>query len=49
MRILIWHVHGSWMTSFVAGPHDYVPAPAAGPRPRRSRPGPDVELAGDGP
>jgi glycosyltransferase involved in cell wall biosynthesis len=21
MRILIWHVHGSWMTSFVQGPH----------------------------
>jgi len=24
MRILIWHVHGSWMTSFVAGPDDYL-------------------------
>jgi hypothetical protein len=24
MRILIWHVHGSWTTAFVAGPHDYV-------------------------
>jgi hypothetical protein len=24
MRILIWHVHGSWLTSFVAGHHDYV-------------------------
>jgi hypothetical protein len=24
MRILVWHVHGSWMTSFVAGHHDYV-------------------------
>jgi len=24
MRILIWHVHGSWMTSFVSGNHDYV-------------------------
>ena len=24
MRILAWHVHGSWMTSFVAGRHDYV-------------------------
>ncbi|HET8600763.1 MAG TPA: glycosyltransferase [Segeticoccus sp.] len=24
MRILLWHVHGSWTTSFVAGSHDYV-------------------------
>ena len=24
MRVLIWHVHGSWATSFVAGEHDYV-------------------------
>ena len=24
MRILIWHVHGSWTTSFVQGGHDYV-------------------------
>jgi hypothetical protein len=24
MRILIWHVHGSWLTSFVQGHHDYV-------------------------
>lgn len=24
MRILLWHVHGSWTTSFVSGPHDYV-------------------------
>ena len=24
MRVLAWHVHGSWMTSFVQGPHDYV-------------------------
>ena len=24
MRILIWHVHGSWTTSFVAGQHDYL-------------------------
>ncbi|QCU78079.1 glycosyltransferase family 1 protein [Citricoccus sp. SGAir0253] len=24
MRILIWHVHGSWMTSFVQGRHDYL-------------------------
>jgi glycosyltransferase involved in cell wall biosynthesis len=24
VRILAWHVHGSWMTSFVQGPHDYL-------------------------
>lgn len=24
MRILLWHVHGSWTTSFVQGSHDYV-------------------------
>lgn len=24
MRVLAWHVHGSWMTSFVQGAHDYV-------------------------
>lgn len=24
MRVLIWHVHGSWMTSFVSGPDDFV-------------------------
>jgi hypothetical protein len=24
VRILIWHVHGSWTTSFVQGEHDYV-------------------------
>lgn len=24
MRILIWHVHGSWMTSFVQGTHTYL-------------------------
>jgi hypothetical protein len=22
--VLVWHVHGSYMTSFVAGPHDYL-------------------------
>lgn len=33
MRILLWHVHGSWTTSFVHGPHDYfVPVvPDRGP------------------
>lgn len=24
MRILIWHVHGSWMRSFVSGRHEYL-------------------------
>ncbi|WP_066948015.1 glycosyltransferase [Microtetraspora fusca] len=24
MKILLWHVHGSWTTSFVQGRHDYV-------------------------
>ncbi|MDX6239488.1 MAG: hypothetical protein QOG10_4303 [Kribbellaceae bacterium] len=24
MRILAWHVHGSWMTSFVSGNHQYL-------------------------
>ncbi|HZZ64041.1 MAG TPA: glycosyltransferase [Candidatus Baltobacteraceae bacterium] len=24
MKIFAWHVHGSWMTAFVQGPHDYV-------------------------
>jgi Glycosyl transferases group 1 len=24
MRIFAWHVHGSWMTAFVQGKHDYV-------------------------
>jgi glycosyltransferase involved in cell wall biosynthesis len=23
MRILVWHVHAGWMTSFVQGPHEY--------------------------
>jgi len=24
MRVLSWHVHSSWTTSFVQGPHDYL-------------------------
>lgn len=24
MRVLLWHVHGSWTTSMVAGAHDYL-------------------------
>ena len=30
MRVLIWHVHGSWTTAFVQGGHTYlVPVNAA--------------------
>ncbi|MCU1676528.1 MAG: hypothetical protein JWM93_1286 [Frankiales bacterium] len=31
MRILLWHVHGSWTTSFVQGSHEYV-VPVVGGR-----------------
>lgn len=24
MRVLVWHVHGSWLTSFLQGSHDYL-------------------------
>lgn len=24
MKVLLWHVHGSWTTSMVAGPHEYL-------------------------
>jgi hypothetical protein len=24
MRVLLWHVHGSWTTAFVQGPHQYL-------------------------
>lgn len=24
MRVLLWHVHGSWTTAFVAGAHEYL-------------------------
>ncbi|HEV2087232.1 MAG TPA: glycosyltransferase family 4 protein [Cryptosporangiaceae bacterium] len=36
MRILIWHVHGSWTTSFVQGRHTYLlpVLPDRGPRGR---------------
>lgn len=54
MRILVWHVHGSWMTSFVSGPHTYlVPVlPDRGPDGRgraRTYPWPDrvVEVTPD--
>jgi hypothetical protein len=46
MRVLAWHVHGSWMTAFVHGRHDYlVPVvPDRGPDGRgraRTYPWPD--------
>ena len=33
MRVLLWHVHGSWTTAFVQGGHDYLlpVTPARGP------------------
>lgn len=36
MRILVWHVHGSWATAFVAGAHEYVVpvVPGRGPEGR---------------
>ena len=30
MRILLWHVHGSWTTAFVHGEHDYLVPVVAG-------------------
>ncbi|GAA5055353.1 hypothetical protein HNP84_006212 [Thermocatellispora tengchongensis] len=47
MRILIWHVHGSWTTSFVHGRHDYIVplTPDRGPDGRgraRTYPWPDT-------
>ncbi len=30
MRILVWHVHGSWTTSFVQGRHEYLVPVLAG-------------------
>lgn len=31
MNILVWHVHGSWLTAFVQGPHTYL-VPVTGDR-----------------
>lgn len=30
MRILVWHVHAAWLTSFVHGPHEYYVPVVAG-------------------
>ncbi len=43
MRILLWHVHGTWTTAFVQGAHDYLipvlPGRPPDGRGRPSRPG----------
>lgn len=43
MRILLWHVHGTWTTAFVQGGHEYLipvlPGRPADGRGRPSRPG----------
>jgi glycosyltransferase involved in cell wall biosynthesis len=36
VRILIWHVHGSWTTAFVQGRHEYLLPVVAGPGGTRS-------------
>ena len=36
MKILIWHVHGSWTTAFVEGGHEYLLPVVAGPGGERS-------------
>ncbi|AXB42391.1 glycosyltransferase [Amycolatopsis albispora] len=45
MKVLAWHVHGSWMNAFVRGPHTYVlpTLPEGGPwgLGRAGRPWPD--------
>ena len=40
VKILLWHVHGSWTTSFVQGKHDYLVPVDAGPRRRTAAAGP---------
>lgn len=51
MRILVWHVHGGWMNSFVRGDHEYLlpTLPGGGPwglgRGGRHWPGNVVECA----
>jgi hypothetical protein len=36
VRVLLWHVHGSWTTAFVAGNHEYLIPVVAGPGGKRS-------------
>lgn len=39
MRILLWHVHGTWTTAFVQGGHEYlIPVLPGRPRDGRGRP-----------
>ena len=36
MKVLLWHVHGSWTTSFVQGRHEYLLPVVVGPGGERS-------------
>ncbi|MGY1822053.1 glycosyltransferase [Geodermatophilus sp. SYSU D00079] len=36
MKVLLWHVHGSWTTAFVQGTHEYLLPVVAGPGGSRS-------------
>ncbi|MGY2082023.1 glycosyltransferase [Modestobacter sp. SYSU DS0657] len=36
MKVLLWHVHGSWTTAFVQGTHDYLLPVVTGPDGSRS-------------
>ena len=45
MRVLLWHVHGSYTTALVQGGHDYFAARRARTRARRPGSGPDLGLA----
>jgi Glycosyl transferases group 1 len=36
MKVLVWHVHGSWTTAFVEGNHEYLVPVVDGPGGRRS-------------
>ncbi len=51
MRVLLWHVHGSWTTSFVQGGHEYLlpTLPDGGPwgRGRCGRDWPAIEVSPD--
>jgi hypothetical protein len=38
MKVLLWHVHGSWTTAFVEGNHDYLIPVLAGPGPGERSP-----------
>jgi hypothetical protein len=38
MKVLLWHVHGSWTTAFVAGTHEYLLPVIAGPGPGERSP-----------